>query len=89
MSIETFWLERQKKELEATAVKLLLEELEFDLQSYRVYVQNLGQHDAQVARQQVVRDAKLANEALAAAELYLERHATEQDFIITLLMMYF
>ena len=69
-------LELKQKELDASAFRLMMDEMQYDIESFRVFVRNKAQHETQLARQQVAWDKKLADEASSAGEAYLSAHAT-------------
>ncbi|CAE6968511.1 unnamed protein product [Symbiodinium sp. CCMP2456] len=69
-------LDKAQMELDATTFALLKQEIEFDLQSFQVFLANTASHDSTVAHQKNLWRRKLHDEAMGAAEAYLDRHAT-------------
>ena len=49
-------LELKQKELDASAFRLMMDEMQYDIESFRVFVRNKAQHETQLARQQVAWD---------------------------------
>ena len=69
--VEASRLEMKQKELEMTMFRLLMDELEYDAQSFRVYRQNRQQFEGAGSRQEIAWQGKLAEEAASAADAYL------------------
>ena len=69
-------MEMKQKDLEASSFKLLMDEVEFDLEAFRVWKGNMAQHQTQVARQELAWSKRLADEASAAADAYLQLQAS-------------
>ena len=71
-------LELKQKDLEKSSFQLVLDELDYDVQSYRVFKANSAQHESAAARQMVSWAQKLAEEASKAADTYLQHHASRR-----------